>query len=450
MRSWLGRRLREQVTRAPAEQSLDRGVALFQLAADRTWRHRRIDSIRLEDGDQGRWSTTLDCTVPDDPRLRWQDSPLVAVPMALLAKGAMRGFDIRDASGQPLSVLRLDEGVDLSLDLLRFLIVQLDQIPFTPELEVALREILGPNHPDSEELLTFLDEGTLDGVQAIAPEHVNRLSGVTQRFLLDLNLNFYLYVLVDQETCGQRQIVKFSRSWIQRGMATGRRHLFQAGFGTKAAVVKFKTTPRDAESYHLQVHMPPGLRAESLTLLLPQDSMTEDFGGGSVAHVRCSTPASLYAGTPFGAELVVSMNDRGLARQASVLSVAAFLFFLASFVFPGAMQTMRESKDSAALLLAIPAALAVFTLGAREHPLKTQMLVAPRAAIALSAGALVLAATSLTWELRDLWFPIYWTLSLAATGACAWLTLQGERSRRRRWRQTTTVSFQQPQGGPDE
>ena len=430
--------------------SLDRGIALFQLALDRTWRHRRIDSIRLEDGDQGRWSTTLDLTIPPDSRLGWDGGHLHVVPLALLSKGAMREFDIRDASGQPLSVLRLDEGVDLSLDLLRFLLVVLDKIPYTDELDATLRAILGPNHPDSDELLTFMTEGVMNGKQVIDPKHIERLSAVSQRFLLDLSTNFYLYVLIPAEACGRRQILKFSRSWIQHGMATSPWRLAQAGFGAKSAIVRFKTTPSDAESYHLQVHLPAGLRAEVLTLVGPQDTMTEDFAGGSVAHVRCSVPAALYAGTPFGAELRVSMNDRGLARQASVLSVASFLFFFASFTFSGAMETMRDSKDSAALLLAIPAAFAVFTLGSREHPLKTQMLTAPRTAIGVGAVALVLAATSLTWELRDPWLPLYWAVALMVTGVCSVLSLRGEYSRARRWRRTTQVSFAQPQGGPHE
>lgn len=424
-----------------------RGAALTALTLDRrSWRHRRIDAVRLDNGDQGRWSTSLDCTVPDDPRLAYGDGQL-AVPLATLRKGALRGFDVRDAAGQPLSVLGLDDGVSLSVEFLRFLIEQHDGVTYTRELDDALRLILGPDHPEFDDVFDFLSTGVLYGRQVIAADEVDHISAVTQAFILRLNDDYFLYVLVAEVDAGRRQVLKFSWDWMPDKMLSDWRELAQAGFGLKPALVDLDTNPGDAESYHLQVHMPAGLRAERLDLHGPRDTMTEDYAGGSLAHVRSAWVEPTHFGTPFGATLQMSTNDRGLSWQAMLLSVASFLFFLLSFVLDGAIDTMRASRDSGALLLVVPAAIAVFSLGSREHPLKSQMLAAPRLAIGACSTSLILAATSLTWELRTPWFYWYWAMALLITGASATMSVVGEMVRRHRWTVSQRLSSLQAQGG---
>lgn len=438
--------LRGSRGRRRPEAAGGRGAALASLALDRSWRHRRIDAVRLDNGDQGRRSVSLDCTVPDDSRLDYGEGQL-AVPLARLRKGALRGFDVRDASGQPLSVLGLDDGVTLSLELLRFLIEEHDAVTYTPALDGTLRGILGPDHPDFEALFDFLDTGILDGQQVIAADEVDRLSAVTQAFIIMLTGDYFLYVLVPDVDAGRRQVLKFSWDWTPEKMSSNWWELAQAGFGTKPAVVHLDTNPGDAESYHLQVHLPAGLRAESLELLGPRETMTDDYAGGALAHVRSAWVEPTHAGTPLGAKLQMSTNDRGLSWQAMLLSVASFLFFLLSFVLDGAIDTMRDSKDSGALLLVVPAAIAVFSLGTREHPLKSQMLAAPRFAIFACSTLLILAATSLTWELRSPWFYIYWVFALIVTAASALMSVVGEMVRRRRWTLSQRLSSLQAQGG---
>ncbi|TDE98968.1 hypothetical protein EXU48_01915 [Occultella glacieicola] len=107
-----------------AEQSVARrGAAIAELTLfPQAWKHRRVDSMRLESGDRGRWRISIDCTVPNDVRLTWsrgRDAQLV-VPITLFRKGPLKDFNITGPDGAPLPVLGMRDSAALALEMLRF------------------------------------------------------------------------------------------------------------------------------------------------------------------------------------------------------------------------------------------------------------------------------------------------------------------------------------------
>lgn len=430
--------------------SPSQGAAFLELLlSGHDWRHRRVDSVHLEGGDRGRWRTSIDCTIPGDEALRYGTArDRVVVPLALIDKGPMRDLDVVDDEGRPLPVLGAAEDGALALAALEFAF-SADGLAITPALHEVLKSIV---HGGAEESLrkaeALLTAGTPRPITPLSDSERSRITPASGALLRDLAASFVLIALVPVDRMRDRTLLKFSYYWRTDMLDQGWARIVAGAFGLRPVAIDLPVRGAgDAASYHLEVHTPAGLVSEELQL----PSAGRGAGGhrdlvlGPVAHAHGRYPArpgeaddSDDARDQPAAWLTLGVARRGPKTVAALISLFAFMFFGLGVTLPGAMAVLRGESDPSgvvdpsALLLTLPAVLVGLIGGAREHGVASVLLMPIRTAAIVCSILLVVAAASLTFELRDPWFMAVWNASLVLAGAALGALGWGELARRRR------------------
>lgn len=470
--------------------------------APQDWKHRRVDSLRLNTGDRGRRRTSIDCTVPADDRLTWPASGTgeqVVLPLGVLTKGPLRDFDIVDSDGSPLSILGLADSAILSIQVLYYLIEDIDRVELTEGFKKALSEVVlhdpqTTTAPDLDDLLYY---GRHRGTQVIRPEQVDDISTNTASLIRDLLGGYVLFAITPRPPADRRTVIKFSSYWTtalrpddsrhpgpvgkalwrvatwldgslarvgihptQRPgepfptgpagralgpvvrYATWRVDIVLASLGIRPAELELPVLGAgDAHSFHLELHVPDEIECSFLSLPLPRPPRPTtgalDDTLGPVAHVHGSYDFPWDEEEEMEAGFAsLTTTARGTSGVATLTSIATFLFFLLSVALPGAMDTLKHTSDPSAVLLTLPAVALTVFLGVREHELASVLLGPVRFIIGMCAALLALAATSLAWDLREPWLDRFWWLALLASGASVFGLLAGAAQRYRRVRET--------------
>ncbi|SDR89215.1 hypothetical protein SAMN04489860_0312 [Paraoerskovia marina] len=439
-----------------------RALALAQLIFEaHAWKHRQVDSIRLDAGDRGRRRTSIDCTLPADERLSWPGpgrGGQIIVPLGLFSKGPLRDFDIVDGDGRALSILGRDESATLACEIVCALLESVDDIQITPALErtiFALVVSLPIRTAETTDAVDFLATGMHAGDRVLTDDELGRLSTTTRAILHDLGYGYILFGIVPRPDTARRSIIKFSSYWTttlhpdETPRASGLPPTYQrwrdvlrwradvglASLGIRPAQLELPIRGAgDARSYHLELHLPAEIECHSLALMATplQPSGEIDRRAGPVSHAHGRFSVRWEDGEDRIALAALTTTGRGTARVAMLTSIATFAFFLLSLALPGAMPTLERAGDPSAVLLTLPAvALSIF-LGVREHEIASVLLGPARVTIGLCAGLLAVAATALAWDLREPWLSTYWWIALCAAGLCALLHALGAVQRRRR------------------
>ncbi|MGW8566673.1 hypothetical protein [Isoptericola sp. NPDC055881] len=464
------------------------------LFAPQEWKHRRVDSLRLNTGDRGRRRTSIDCTLPADGRLTWPTSGTgdqIVVPLGVLTKGPLRDFDIVDSDGRPLSVLGLADSATLSVQVLYYLLEEIDGIALSEGLKKALNEVVlhDPQSSTVPNLDELLYDGRHHGAQVIPPQQ--EVSTSTASLIRDLLHGYVLFAITPRPTADRRTVVKFSSYWTttlrpddptvpglggealwrvvirlddslarigirpaQRPgdefptgpvgrmleYASWRVNIILASLGIRPAPLELPVLGAgDARSFHLELHVPAEIECDALVLPFPRPPRlitgVLDESLEPVAHVHGSydfpwdDEEAEQAGFAY-----LTTTPRGTTGVATLTSVATFLFFLLAATLPGAMKTLEHASDPSAVLLTLPAVALTVFLGVREHELASVLLGPVRFIIGMCAALLALAATSLAWDLREPWLHLFWWAALVTSGASVLGLLVGAVQRRRRAR----------------
>lgn len=460
------------------------------LFAPQEWKHRRVDSLRLNTGDRGRRRTSIDCTLPADDRLTWPTSGTgdqIVVPLGVLAKGPLRDFDIVDSDGRPLSVLGLSDSATLAVQVLYYLLEEIDGVSLNERIKEALKEVVlhdpqSSAAPDVDELLYA---GRYRGAQVIPPDQ--EVSTNTASLIRDLLGGYVLFAIAPRPTADRRTVIKFSSYWtttlrpddstvpealwrVADGLdgslarlgvrpahrpgeefppgptvrlleyASWRVNIILASLGIRPATLELPVLGAgDARSFHLELHMPAEIECDILGLPFPRPPraitgvLDESFEPVAHVHGSYDFPWDDEEGEQTGLASLTTA-PRGTTRVATLTSVATFLFFLLAETLPGAMKTLEHASDPSTVLLTLPAVALTVFLGVREHELASVLLGPVRFIIGMCAALLALAAASLAWDLREPWLHLFWWAALVTSGASVLGLLVGAVQRHRRAR----------------
>lgn len=405
------------------------------LGSSSTWKHRKVESLRLRECDFGRRRVSLDLT-PDGPRIgpwvepsaggaggdreepssegtapadtasRSADGTVMLLPLALLAKQPLRDFDVSDASGEPLPVLgRRDDGFIAWSVLAARYTVDLDQ-DLPDEVLDALHRIVHDLPTDATEIANSLLSGSLIDPATFDP---SRLDDETKKLTQDLASNFLLVCLLHRDF-DRRQLVKYSSHW-QVQPPSDRQTLWGrlcVGLGTRSIDLDLLVEgAADAGSYHLEVHAVPGMHIHELELPAGsgQSPYLADRTIGVIGHAVES-----YNSSPEGKARLALRVPRGGDRTVALMTTLfTVLVFWLDRTLSGAHCALLESADgAAALLLIIPAAFSLALSRASENVVLSHMLFPLRMLTLLSIALLVAAAASLVGHLHRPYSDILW------------------------------------------
>ena len=382
-----------------------------------SWRHRKVESLRLLDGDSGRRKVSVDCT--PDSTLSSPNGHRIMVPLALISKRPMKDFDIVDGASFPLPTLgRTDDGF-LAWSAICFQIRHDLSTELPDGLVEALHDVV---HGTPDKATATAVDVLLNGEQLFGIDP-NRILDQTGYLLLDLASKFMLTCLLPTGAKTERQILKYSYHWrIQSNDPVTLRSRCRVALGLEDANYYLAVGgASDAASYHLEVHAPPGLTATRLEL--PTGSSFEpsriDSDGGSVVHATAVYPEGPESED---AELGLSVPLRGIRTATLIVSVYTATVFILERILPGAQDALLDAADGAvALLLVVPAAYSAFLARSNENALVSQILLPLRVTMLLCSALLLAAAASLVGHLHEPWLTILWSagavLSVPAAAA---------------------------------
>ena len=146
------------------------------LAVGSSWKHRKVESLRLLEGELGRRRVSLDFTPYGDATVGGdaEQPTWRIVPLTMLEKRPLRDFDLQDQDGRPLTVLgRTDDGfvawsvlaerfrVDLGHDL-------------GPDILQALYDVVHSPAAEAAKIADDLVDGTVQGASVLEAERLDR------------------------------------------------------------------------------------------------------------------------------------------------------------------------------------------------------------------------------------------------------------------------------------
>lgn len=464
-------------------QALSRaqGPALANALADmQLWQHRKVESLRLMEGLHGRRRVSIDCTPPIDKGLaygpartvqegrdpledrlivrlakavrRWLRYPskgtsldgaasalgsggttlgepgspeqLRLLPLAFIGKGTLRHFDITAGDGRSLPVLGRRENADAATAALASELIGIEQFENADKL-AALRRIVdgfpATSIPLGEELF---DRGTVGGVAITDPESISIFGTTLVKRLAE---NFLLVTLLPEADAGARQVLKYSFHWlVQPGASQGAlgRLLVFGGFSAAPLAVEV-SGPEAAESYHLEVHAPPGLLTAGLTLPASETGLTSVAADDSVDVIAHAVGS--YTDRPGDVEARVQLLVPGAGLRlltALVLAYTSATMALMLFL-PGAKGALLGASDgAAAVLLAVPAVVVALLTRQGENVIAARLLMPYRVAVTGCAIALVAVGASIVGVLHEPYMhALWWTVFSGTTITGAFLTV---------------------------
>jgi hypothetical protein len=385
----------------PGEQIDDRAseiahAAEVLLRRAGAWRHRRVETITLVTHEAVRRQVSIDFTVPEEFResLRLSAAHEYAVPLAILAKRPLIHFDLRNEEGHSIPLLTAEQGRMIGRELLyNTLDADLDgQEADTAAVVLAAGPIID----------RVLDESVrVVGEEIEALERELGLEPLTDfRFAADiLGRGFIVWAVV--RGLERRRVFKYAHD---------------EGFAQRPPLEHFYDARgcTEATTFHVEVAVPPGLRARTTTLF--DDATGDVLAAGARDADR---PAIYFAGRPvlgvvYGAERWRFLGPAALVAAVITLLVAPPLLF-------ADLRALSGSAGAAiGLVLSTSAVFSALVLRTDEHPLLRVMLVGPRLLLVACTLAALFAAAALGFRARPWILETTWGLaavvSALATG----------------------------------
>lgn len=378
------------------------------LAVGSSWKHRKVESLRLLEGELGRRRVSLDFTPYGDATVGGdaEQPTWRIVPLTMLEKRPLRDFDLQDQDGRPLTVLgRTDDGfvawsvlaerfrVDLGHDL-------------GPDILQALYDVVHSPAPEAAKIADDLVDGTVQGASVLQAERLDR---DTRNLAQDLARNFLLITLLPVDSC-QRQIVKYSSHWqidLPDELPTLVER-FQVGLGLRALPLQLDVGgASDAASYHLEVHAVPGMLISHMSLPMGAgpSPFREDDQVGLIGHTVES-----YDVSPQEKAVLSLMVPRGGMRSVALFTTAfTTVVFALERLLPGAHEALLASSDgAAAVLLIIPAAYSLALSRPSENAVLSHLLWPLRLLTVVCIVLLLAGAASLVGVLHSPFTDVLW------------------------------------------
>ncbi|MFF2318197.1 hypothetical protein ACFVTE_18255 [Arthrobacter sp. NPDC058097] len=413
-------------------EGLSTGKKLTQLIiGSPSWVHRRVDTLELGAEGESRRKVSLDVTVPKNLAIAGSHGRMI-VPLALIQKAMLRGFDAEDNSSKPMSVLGARENSVLALEFL---------MQLAPEWLMS-SDYLQKQCGDHMESLVRADsvtareaatESFLDWVE-VARGPASGLTSddeldlaVFQHFAVELAGNFLLLAEVDAALAGKRIVLKYSHDT----------ELDLPSKPARSRTVGFRNPVPDfgfAASQHVEVRVPPGLAVKYVGFTdvdpngTPVNAQADEVQDPAlrrrkrreraVGHVALS-PQTRFDSGVFHVEVVPSRQGiyaftiwAVTLVTASVAAALVLKFDVPQrwFHVPVLTPEARIPSPSASILLIGPALMLSWLSRTREHDLSVMLLGPLRRVLILCAIVLMLMAVAAAVPFAPLYWNILWAV----------------------------------------
>lgn len=377
------------------------------LAHVSVWTIRRIEKVVFIDDRTVRRQVTVDFSLPLDEPLSDLHNNSYLIPLGLLRKAPLVGFDLRDEAGAALPVLSRRENSLIAWSAANALAENILGYALVESLSDNIREIVSSDVASAQEALASL-KGSDD-----ADARTLMASPMFTELLDDLSRNFLLLTPVPIEK-GRRRIMKFSY------LESLRFETFTAAqrFSLEAAPFKFGLPAVDeAESFHLEIDAPPGMDVYEAEIVEMDGAGNETgelaYEGARAARAHLH-PSGVEPGATAEARVWLVPVTRGLVRSSFFFSVAVTALLVALLFVP----PDEGERSGPSLLLALPGVVGLFITKSGENAMTSRLLLGLRAVVSFVgflpfAGALLLIMDVGSDVDRYLWV----ALTIAAAAA---------------------------------
>lgn len=380
---------------------------LLQMFTTDEWIHRRVHTIRFVGEARAQRQVSVDLDVNAPGGLFEDVCPgQVLVPLALIEKRVLHGFDLRDEADASVPVCTASQNqwvawsalcaaaeINLNADLTEDERLALWKVASAEiETKASAKDCL-LTHARLENLLREEQSRSFD------------------RVLEEFASNFLLLAVVHPEP--RRRVLKYRHDQF-----VNRWGKWSSRLGWAPWVLRVKTGRLEGRSNHLEVRAPDGVQfaraplfdVEEDAQLSARSKQTAD-----VSHLHFSRKPDLSSKTltrrtpsPFvySGDVYFSLiaNVRGLARGSLLVSwVVAFLVFCGA-AWPDIVASLQgpsgDADAATALLLAVLGALTLFVVRQREHAIVSEILLGLRIVV-LIVGAFMPFLAALTVVVDD-------------------------------------------------
>jgi hypothetical protein len=356
---------------------------------------------------------SVDFTVPAEYRddLRISAAEECVVPLALLAKRPLVHFDLRNEEGHSVPLLTAQQNALIDRELLYLALdADLDAQDASEAAKAAVSIAAG------EVVEAVLRHGAAAG----EVERLERRHGLApledfRAMTATLSANFVLWAVT--RGLERRRVFKFA---------------YDEPFSQRPGLVHYYDAPgvTEAASYHLEVAVPPDLKARTTSLV--DDATGEVLTTGERDTDR---PALYFSADParmperpgvtvaYGAE-----RSRFLAPAAVVASIITLLIAV-PLLFADLAALAGSAGPAIGLVLSTSAVFSALVLRTDEHPLLRLILVRHRIALVTSTLAALLAAAVLGFRAEDWLLRTGWAVAgVVSAVAAAMLVVAAMRS----------------------
>jgi hypothetical protein len=418
--------------------------AVYQLLLDfPSWVHRRTERIEVISDDRVVRHVTVDFTAPD---IRfWKQKRETLVPLSLLRKGLLVGFDLTDESGRALPMLTRSDNSRLSLAMLLAhagIVVERELLglqDLSPSVRTDLADVVEADLQAAVAAVSRFERFT-----SLQHYCIWRDEDALRPLISALSENFVMYVLLDAEP-GERRIIKFSYEddlpQREEGAPSGavrRQRLVLPPLSYRLSLPMVSA----AASYHIEVRSPERIGIGSAVFTIPRpetelegatelsrtiatDSSTDDPldellplkpSGLPPAAVGLDTVHMYVTQQPAGSVGVIEFAF--VPRPEGFLPEALAMTAIAAAVFAGgllayALHWHRLPEASAALLVAVPGVFAGWLAQAAEHRLVQQLALTLRLLVLGVAGASFVAGATLVVSMPSAWRVSLWAAAFS-------------------------------------
>lgn len=386
------------------------GQVFMQVQLVEQWVHRRVEQVSFVDDRAIRRQVSLDFELPDDaPASDLGESDHYLVPLALLRKTPLVGFDLRDEGGSSVPVLTRHQNGDVSWSMLVAyaeaitidirgddalpddFLKDLRTITTTPPDEArACRDHL---RESKEELVLFLMEDE-----------------VFANLLTDLIDNFLLLAVIPHDS-PSRRVLKLSYiedvRWeeLELGMR----------FGWEPSPFPFDCPAVDeGRSYHFEAEAPKGLEVSHSEMwkVDGEGNLVEELAfnprSGARSHLY---PRNVDPGDSARVWVWLKPVLPGLIRTAFFFSIVMTMLLILIIV------RLDDLRGDAAtgLLLALPGLVSLAITRPGENLMTTRLLVVLRGLVSAVGFLPFAGALALALGFKGLGVLVFWWLLLAAS-----------------------------------
>lgn len=345
------------------------------------------------------------------------------VPLTFMRKGTLKGFDMTDGAGRAAPTVGRSEYGGLLVETLLFEIRGSDAAAGQGG---TLRDALSRVVDDDPEAARgvaddLVDRGTYEDMPCLDPQ---KLTDYAASLIHKLAEWCVLIALLPWEEGGRRVIVKYRHHSRQDLDVPPWRTRLQISAGWDSLDVGFDLSyPEGSASHHFEIVIPPDLACERLTMpsTVHPDRNTADISPSGVAHVAGRFVEDEGQVPPLRTERerIVEAKFRvpwhGLRSNTFWIYIITFMILTLGVALPGAQRALLHNAGSAAILLAVPAAVVAVAAGRVESALSALLLRPLRGTIIGCALLLLACAGSIVGQLREPWRETLWICGAAAT-----------------------------------